>query len=64
MGLIRFVQDHNRNKHLEQMTYLKQQEVQQQQVRLNDVVCPNCNVRFPYPGRANYCPNCGVRFQY
>ena len=66
MGLIRFIQDHNRNEELRRMNALKEQELtnQHQQNRLYPNRCVQCGVQFQYPGQPRFCPNCGVTFKY
>ena len=60
MGLIRFIQDHNRNKELKQMRQLKEQELTGGGNK-PDRRCPACGRIIPFDART--CPYCSKKFE-
>jgi len=53
MGLIRFIQDHNRNVELKKM-----RQIQEQKPKSSKIYCPKCNRKISTEDQ--FCRSCGM----
>jgi predicted amidophosphoribosyltransferase len=59
MGLIRFIQDHNRNVHLRDLKNTQRQEYNlkiEKEQQIKTIFCPKCRKTIPFD--SNLCPYC------